>query len=114
MYKKGRGDSMSIVEKIRNLAAAQGESLASLERKLGLGNGTIARWETGSPTLEKLSKVADFFGVSVDYLADRDPMNSLYFSCLRKARQNNIDPADMELAVNTIIAMRKKDREQHG
>lgn len=43
---------MSIVDKIRELCAERGESLASLERKLGLGNGTIGRWENGSPTLE--------------------------------------------------------------
>lgn len=108
--------NMSIVDKIRELCAERGESLASLERKLGLGNGTIGRWENGSPTLEKLGRVADYFGVSVDYLASRDDrktLDSLYLSCLRKAQKNNIDPADIELALNTIIALRQKDRKEH-
>lgn len=106
---------MSIVDKIRQLCAEHGETLASLERRLGLGNGTIGRWENGSPTLDKLTRVADHFGVSVDYLASReDQLDGLYLSCLRKARNNNIDPADIELALNTIIALRQKDREQNG
>lgn len=60
--------------------------------------------------------MADYFGVSVDYLASRDDrktLDSLYLSCLRKAQKNNIDPADIELALNTIIALRQKDRKEH-
>jgi transcriptional regulator with XRE-family HTH domain len=43
-------------------------SIARLERETGLGNGTISRWETSSPTLENAKKVADYFNVSVDDL----------------------------------------------
>ena len=39
---------------------------------MGFGNGTIVKWDKASPNSEKLSKVADYFHVSVDYLLGRD------------------------------------------
>lgn len=59
---------MTLTEKIRTLCDEKGETLASLERKMDFGNGTIRRWDTTVPSGDKLSKVADYFHVSVDYL----------------------------------------------
>lgn len=56
---------MDIVERIRQLCARNDISIAALERQLNFGNGTIGRWSTASPTVERLGKVADYFGVSV-------------------------------------------------
>lgn len=61
----------TIVDRIRALANSQGLSLPALEVKLNLGNGTISRWSKSSPNSDKLSKVADFFHVSLDYLLGR-------------------------------------------
>ena len=63
---------MTIRDKIRVLANSKGMSLPALEVALGFGNGTIVRWDKSSPTAEKLQKVADYFGVSVDYLLGRE------------------------------------------
>ncbi len=54
------------------LANERGLSLPALEAKLGFGNGTIVKWDKASPNTDKLTKVADFFNVSVDYLLGRD------------------------------------------
>ncbi|OXS26375.1 MAG: hypothetical protein BI182_08230 [Acetobacterium sp. MES1] len=61
-----------LVDKIRVLANAKGYSLTTLEKELGFGNGTITRWNKSSPSSEKLCKVADFFGVTIDHLLGRD------------------------------------------
>lgn len=61
----------STVDRIRVLANAQGLSLPALEVKLNLGNGTISRWSKSSPNTDKLTRVADFFHVSLDYLLGR-------------------------------------------
>lgn len=60
-----------MVEKIRELAKNKGLSLPKLEETLGFGNGTISKWNTGSPNLAKLKEVADYFDVSIDYLIGR-------------------------------------------
>lgn len=64
--------SATIVEKIRSLANKKGMSLPILESELGLGNGTISRWSKSAPNTDKLSKVADFFDVPMDYLLGRE------------------------------------------
>lgn len=57
-----------ILENIRRLCQAQGISIARLEKVLGLGNATIRNWSVSSPSAEKLKKVADYFGTTVDDL----------------------------------------------
>lgn len=53
---------------IKNLCKNEGITLAELERKTNIGNGVIARWATGNPTVYNLKKVADHFGVTIDSL----------------------------------------------
>lgn len=60
-----------MVELIRMLASKRDTTLKAVERELGLGNGTIARWDNNSPSVDKLEKLADYFGISVDYLLGR-------------------------------------------
>ena len=103
---------MTIVERIKTLCAESHITIASLERRLNLGNGTIGRWNTASPTVERLGRVADYFGVSLDYLTGREQrevINSVYLSCLRRAQSQDVDPGDLELALETILKLRKND-----
>ena len=103
---------MTIVERIKTLCAESHITIASLERRLNLGNGTIGRWNTASPTVEHLGRVADYFGVSLDYLTGREQrevINSVYLSCLRRAQSQDVDPGDLELALETILKLRKND-----
>ena len=103
---------MTIVERIKTLCAERHITIASLERRLNLGNGTIGRWNTASPTVERLGRVADYFGVSLDYLTGREQrevINSVYLSCLRRAQSQDVDPGDLELALETILKLRKND-----
>ena len=64
---------MSLRDNIKDLAAQKKISVAELERTLGFGNGSISKWNKQSPSADKLKKVADYFGVTIDYLLDRKP-----------------------------------------
>ena len=61
-----------LTQKIKQLCLARGTNFAKVERECGLANATIRRWETGTPNVNSLAKVADHFGVSVDYLLGRE------------------------------------------
>ena len=103
---------MTIVERIKTLCAESHITIASLERRLNLGNGSIGRWNTASPAVERLGRVADYFGVSLDYLTGREQrevINSVYLSCLGRAQSQDVDPGDLELALETILKLRKND-----
>lgn len=57
-----------LLENIRRLCSKKPVSIAKLERETGIGNGTISRWDTSSPSIENVQKVADYFGVTVNDL----------------------------------------------
>lgn len=59
------------LDRILELCNAEGSNLSRLERDCGLSNAVIRRWKNSSPSAENLQKVADHFGVSVDYLLGR-------------------------------------------
>lgn len=57
-----------ILKNIRLLCSKKPVSIAKLERETGISNGTISKWDTSSPTVENVQKVAEYFGVTVDEL----------------------------------------------
>lgn len=57
-----------ILQNVLRLCHEKEISVAKLEREIGLGNATISRWGTSSPTVENVRKVADYFDVTVDQL----------------------------------------------
>lgn len=56
-----------IYEKVKQLADERGISIAAIERECGLGNATIKGWLFSSPSATNLKKVADYFGVPMEY-----------------------------------------------
>lgn len=61
----------STFEKIKELCKKQGISLNQLEDKLGFSQNYIYSMKKGNPKVENLQKIADYFGVSTDYLLGR-------------------------------------------
>lgn len=62
---------MNPYEKIKELARLRNISIRELEKQLGYSNGYFSKWKNVSPNSDGLSKVADYFNVSVDYLLGR-------------------------------------------
>lgn len=59
-----------ILKKIEELSQKRGISITALEKQLDFGNGTIRSWSQCSPSVDKLKKVADYFGVSIEYFLE--------------------------------------------
>ncbi len=57
-----------LVEKIQALCKRKNITLARLEKDLNFGNRTIRRWDSSSPSIDKVMEVANYFKVSVDSL----------------------------------------------
>ncbi|VKS50393.1 repressor protein [Streptococcus pneumoniae] len=62
---------MTILDRIRSLANDRKVTLAELERNLNFSNGSLRKWETSTPSSDKIEKIADYFNVSTDYLLGR-------------------------------------------
>ena len=59
---------MTIYERIEELRKSIGLSQGKLEKELGFSNGSISKWKNSTPNPDRLQKLADYFGVSVEYL----------------------------------------------
>lgn len=59
---------MNNVDIIKELCGKKGISIAKLERDLGIGNGTIAKSSSNFMRSDRLKAIADYFGVSMEYL----------------------------------------------
>lgn len=60
--------------KIRELRTSKGISQVELANHLGVAQQTVGKWEKNiaMPGVDTLEAVADYFGVSTDYLLGRD------------------------------------------
>ena len=57
-----------MVSKIKALAKTRGLSIMQIEEQCGIGQKSIYNWDTNIPSVDKVKRVADFFGVTVDDL----------------------------------------------
>lgn len=59
---------MTLKDNIKNLCKEKGVSMNKLETDLEFGKGYISKLDKSVPNSAKLQKIADYFGVSIDYL----------------------------------------------
>ena len=60
---------MTMDERMQMLCRDKGVTLGGLEKQFGFGNGALYKWETNTPGIDRVQKIADYFGVSIDFLA---------------------------------------------
>lgn len=70
------GGDFLIFENVKKLCKEHDINIMNLEKACGLGNGTIAAWESGNPRVDRLKLVADYFGVTIDELMRGDDTNN--------------------------------------
>ncbi|HFI0683560.1 TPA: helix-turn-helix domain-containing protein [Streptococcus suis] len=88
-------------DKIKELADKQGISINTLEEKLGYGTNTLYRLKRSNPSSKVLKEIADYFGVSADYLLGRTDNP-------RIASDEQSDPAVDNLTQQAIVMFRKE------
>lgn len=55
--------------RIKELCESRGISMAKLSEDLGIAASLIRKWKTTtSPSVDRVKMIAEYFGVSVDYL----------------------------------------------
>lgn len=80
--------------RIRNLRKKKGITMKELGRLVDLSESTISVYETGkhTPDLTTLIRLADIFGVSVDYLLER-----------KEEKQLDVLPRDIQEIADILI-----------
>lgn len=63
---------MNFFERYCGLCKDQGSTPNGVAKKLGVASASVTQWKQGSvPRVETLAKIADYFGVTVDYLTGK-------------------------------------------
>lgn len=97
------------------LLEKKGVTAYKVGKETGIGASTFSDWKSGRsvPKQDKLQKIADFFGVTVDYLMTGEEkkeefpeLQGVYLSYAREAQENGINPDDIKLAIETIKRLR--------
>jgi len=68
---------MNLLEKIKMLCSDRNMSVGDLEKELELGNGSIYKWNKSIPRVDTLLKVANYFGVDINYLLEEKEWRKL-------------------------------------
>lgn len=63
---------MNIYEKVMELCKLNGVEKTTLEESCGFSQNSINKWKESVPSVDRIIKVADYFGVSIDYLLGHD------------------------------------------
>ena len=63
---------MNIYVRIKELLKKRGCSMQELEQACGISKGYVSKFKTVTPRIDTLQKIADFLGVSVEYLYGTD------------------------------------------
>ena len=98
-------DNKQIANKIRELVRENNTTISKMAKDIGQGKNIINSLEkqNSSPSLETICKIADYFNVSIDYIAGREEKNNL---------PNNIDQSVKDSIVehnNPIVSKENKE-----
>ncbi len=59
---------MGLYENVKQIAKSKGYSVNRLEKELGFSRSYISKFKNITPSMDKIQKIADFLGVSSDYI----------------------------------------------
>ena len=110
--------------KIRELCQQRGIAITALEKELGFGRGSIGKLQKGSNTnSERIAKIANYFGVTTDYLMGIDTSPSWYLDpeVARIAQETYDDPTkralhdasrgcrpeDVQMAIDLLMRLKR-------
>ena len=95
---------LSLNENIKKLRTARGLNQVEFARTLCVTKQCVSHWENDNvmPSIDMLCKIADFFGVSTDYLLGRSEKRSLDVCNLTEEQIEHISSIvrDLEKANN--------------
>lgn len=93
---------MSVLNRIKEISKDRGLTLKEVARKAGIGENSIYKWKTTSPSTKSLEKVAKVLGVTVeDLMSDSgDKQTPEYRAIQRKAKE--LSPVNQKKLLDMI------------
>ena len=100
-------------DKIKELRIEKQITQEELAKIVGITTASIGMYETNGrkPSYDVLNKIADYFGVSTDYLLGRNTESSdqSFLRVMQDAKNKGYDADDIRLALDFLDRARKRD-----
>ena len=90
---------MSIYENVIKLCNQHKTTKTALEEACGFSQNSINKWKASSPSIKNLIKVADHFGVSVDFLLGREILQTEEAVPTERLNSDILTIEDIELMI---------------
>lgn len=87
---------MSTYEVIKQLCDEHGIALTALEKELGFGRGSLGKLKSGGTSAKRLQKIADYFGVSINYLMNGETTEKINNTSQLSTKDERDIAKDME------------------
>ena len=108
---------MSLASRLKELRLKKGRSLQDVADAVGASKPHIWELERGTsknPSLELVMKLANYFGVKIDYLAgmedENDDNDTQLMQFFRELKSQNPDPSDLEVLKAAAGALHKQKK----
>ncbi len=106
-------------ERFNELLKSRGINAVTLAKEIGVPKSIVYEWRSGTrdPSLENMLRIADYFGVSLEYLTGREDeetdIEKELLVLLRAARDISVEDHDAlvnSFKSNLNIYLRRNDR----
>lgn len=102
-----------MVDYIKELIKEKKITLNKLESELGLSQGSIRHWDDKPPAYDKLMKVADYFGITIDEIVgNKNQKNPKEVKLIEYYRISDDRGKSTILNVAEIEAQRSENEEE--
>ena len=99
---------MNVLDRIRKILDEKDMSISELERLSNISRGTVGKWDKVIPSADKLQRVAQTLGTSMDYLlTGKEPQENS--ETLLLAREASSLTKEQINAVKNVIDEFKKN-----
>lgn len=94
-------------------------STYKVAKETGIAQSVFSSWKSGisNPKFDKLQKISDYFGVTVEYLMTGEDkfrsdktsteLNEAYLYLIKEAKRKNISPEEIKLAIEFIEKIKR-------
>ena len=113
-----------IYERVFNLMRERDVKPSDLSKAIGIRQSTISEWKQGrsNPSVKALISIADYFGVTVDYLVGHDTPNNTYKVKISKVMGKGqayfvnryLQGSELSAKSNQSLRARRHDTAEHN
>lgn len=100
-------------ENFERLCKEHNVTPSKVAQETGISTATLSNWKYNRyiPKDDKRRKIADYFGVSLEYLdgtpSKTSDISDVYLSLAKDLQDSEIDPHDIKIMIETIKKYRK-------